>query len=315
MNVIVKGIGSVGTRDGDLRADTAHICQYIPPKKLRRTDHFTQLALLAACYAIEDAGFKLNEFKGENIGVILATGHGAMNTTYAFKDSINSRGDSFSSPTLFSKSVHNAAMSNLTIQLGLTGPNLTISQHSFSFQSALLTACLWINEGSCEYVMVGGVDEFSETLGYCIERFNDEKKSVLDYNNAYTKKTAPGEGASFFILSKSDFTGKKEKMKHPGFISDLVMGNLTSNHLPIEIDTHLIIDGDSNRIKNWIQRDQIKNKIHYLEKPYGDFFTNPGFDLIAAFSQLEGYGNITLIYIEEEGQFVLIKLKRIRDFR
>ena len=146
------------------KTDTRGIHRFFPLKKIRRMDHFSRMALFAVSLALEEAGVEPDRAREKETGVVLATGHGAMGSTYAFKDSINDRGDAFASPLLFSRSVHNAAMANVAIHLGLTGPNLTVSQHGFSFQSALLTACSWIDRGSCDWVLAGGIDEFAQQL-------------------------------------------------------------------------------------------------------------------------------------------------------
>lgn len=282
------------------KASTSEINDYFSSKQIRRIDHFSKMALLAASLAVEDAGFQLADIQ-ETTGVILATGHGAMNSTYAFKDSINKRGDSFASPIFFSKSIHNASMANLTIQLGIKGPNLTISQHSFSFQSAMLTACTWINEGLCEQVLMGGADEFCETLGYCIERFKQES------NNAYNTQAIPGEGSSFFLLSSPGPENKNEN--NHGSISEIKTGNIRYENILFEKDTCLLLDSSSDKTKAWAIKNS-KNNILNIDRPHGNFFTNPGFDLITALLELKNYSSITLFNIDDDDQYFLIRIGR-----
>jgi len=287
------------------KASTREINDFFSSKQIRRIDHFSKMALLAASLAIENAGFQLGDIKEKKIGVILATGHGAMNSTYAFKDSINKRGDSFASPIFFSKSIHNASMANLTIQLGIKGPNLTISQHSFSFQSAMLTACTWINEGICDQVLMGGADEFCETLGYCIERFKEEPGAKTSLNNVYNTKSIPGEGASFFLLSSSC----PDHENNHGSISEIKTGNIRYENIVFEKDTCLLLDSSSDKTKTWIIKNS-KNKILNINRPHGDFFTNPGFDLITALLELKNHSSITLFNIDDDDQFFLIQIGR-----
>ncbi len=287
------------------KASTSEINDYFSSKQIRRIDHFSKMALLAASLAIEDAGFQLSEIKEKKTGVILATGHGAMNSTYAFKDSINKRGDSFASPIFFSKSIHNASMANLTIQLGIKGPNLTISQHSFSFQSAMLTACTWINEGICDQVLMGGVDEFCETLGYCIERFKKEPRAKRSLKKAYNTKAIPGEGSSFFLLSSSC----PENKNNHGSISEIKTGNIRHEPIVFEKETCLLLDSSSDKTMAWTMENAPNNSLH-LTRPHGDFFTNPGFDLITALLELKNYSSITLFNIDDDDQFFLIRIAR-----
>jgi 3-oxoacyl-[acyl-carrier-protein] synthase II len=303
--ITVKGING-NVEFPYFKADTQEIINFFPARKLRRIDHFSKMSLLAACLSIKDAGFELSEIKDKKTGLILATGHGAMNSTYAFKDSINNKGDLLASPISFSKSIHSTAMANLTSQLGIKGPNLTVSQHACSFQSALLSASVWIDEGICDFVIVGGVDEFSETLGYCIERFKNEENTASE--STYNIDLTPGEGAAFVILSNFKNLSGNEKDKYYGNISDIKTGNIRHADVALDENTCLILDSNSRQIISWIKKNNIKNKIITLEKPYGHFFTSTCLDLISALPELKEFPSIALLNIEEDGQFYLIRI-------
>ena len=95
----------------------------------------------------------------ERLGVIIASGYGALKTTFAFLDSYLDFGYACSSPTHFSNSVHNAAAAHVSMQLQATAPSLTVSQFEMSTASALLTAAQWLAERRVERVLLGAVDE------------------------------------------------------------------------------------------------------------------------------------------------------------
>ncbi|OEU62316.1 MAG: hypothetical protein BA870_11745 [Desulfuromonadales bacterium C00003094] len=150
-------------------ADTGPLEEFLNKRALRRIDHFSRLALLGSHLALQDAGM-LGAIP-ERVGLVIASGYGALRTTFSFLDSIIDDGDSCASPTHFSNSVHNAAAAHVAIKLNIGGPNLTVSQFEMSVSSALLTAQLWLEEGRVDHVVFGGVDEYSAVLGYCWERF------------------------------------------------------------------------------------------------------------------------------------------------
>ena len=174
------------------KADTSRLIEFISPKKLRRIDHISRMALLCAGLAIADA--KLSPKELEEIGIILATGYGALDTGFSFLSSFLAKGDQLSKPTLFSNSVHNAAAAYISISFGIKGPSLSVSQFDLSFSSALLTAMLWIQEGRVKSVLVGGVDEYCDVLGYATANLYAAKN---------THPPTLGEGGCFFVLSKS----------------------------------------------------------------------------------------------------------------
>ena len=177
--------------------DTSRLCDYLPKRSLRRIDHFSRMALLAAGKAIKDTDPLL--FSKESTGVIIATGFGALETTFSFLDSYIEKGDKLASPTHFSNSVHNAAAAHVSICYGITGPNLTISQFDMSFFSALITAVAWLGTEKVDAVLLGTSDAFCDVLGYCIDKF-----SSIKGNQGYSF----GEGSAFFLLT--------QKRKNPG---------------------------------------------------------------------------------------------------
>lgn len=187
------------------RADTSLLKEFVPARSLRRMDHFSKMGLLAAHLALVDAGLPATgegAVRQEGLGVIIASGYGATTTTYALLDSIINDGDACTSPTHFANSLHNACAANISIGLGATGPNLTVSQFGLSVPSALLTARQWLLDGRVERVLFGAVDELSDLIGYSWFR----KRGMTSAGGMRPLDTGaetalPGEGAAFLVLS------------------------------------------------------------------------------------------------------------------
>jgi 3-oxoacyl-[acyl-carrier-protein] synthase II len=164
-------------------------------------DHFTRMGLLGAHLALADAGLGVSGLEG--LGVILASGYGATATTYALLDSILQDGDTCASPTHFSSSLHNACAANIAIQLGCTGPNLTVSQFDLSVPSALFTARQWLLDGRVERVLFGALDELSDLIGYTWYRQRGlPRQEPMEPLRAHEETAIPGEGAAFLVLSR-----------------------------------------------------------------------------------------------------------------
>ncbi|MEW5910240.1 MAG: beta-ketoacyl synthase chain length factor [Thermodesulfobacteriota bacterium] len=152
-------------------AKTERLKEFIPKKALRRMDHFSRMAVLAACFALLDAGAPFS--LGYRTGVIVASGYGSARATFAFLDSVMEHGDRCGSPIHFSNSVHNSAAAHLSIALEGFGPNSTISLLDMSIPAAFLLAEVWLSEGRVESVLIGGVDEHCPVLEYCWSRLFD----------------------------------------------------------------------------------------------------------------------------------------------
>ena len=207
----------------ELRADLGPLEGRFPKRALRRLDRFSQLALLGASQALEDAGLSLEE--PGTVGLILATGHGAAGRNFAFTDSVAEHGDALASPLLFSSSVANAAAANVSILLGATGPGLTVCQEELCLASALLSAQAWLAEGRVDLVLLGGVDARDDFLSYCERRLAGPDYLI-------------GEGAAFFALRRAG-----EPPPSRGRIRAIRMGRAGSPGPEIPGDALLFISG------------------------------------------------------------------------
>jgi len=183
------------------QADVGELARFFSKRQLRRVSHFCRLALLGAVLAEQDGG--LREQDRQDTGLILATGHGPVTTTFDFLDSMQEFGPKLASPTAFSTSIHNVAASTISIMLGYNGPCLTVNQFSQSWASALLTGACWLAEDRVRRVLVGAVDEYQPLL--------------MEAGRLAHCPLARGEGAVFLALSLAG------PGRH-GFVTDVAMG-------------------------------------------------------------------------------------------
>jgi 3-oxoacyl-[acyl-carrier-protein] synthase II len=135
------------------------LIDYNIPKKVRRSDRFSRLAVFAACDAIHDSDLDIADLDQSSIGIIIATAFGPHATIFKVLDDIIDYGEKEVSPTTFAHSIHNAAASYIASALGCTGPVMTTTQFYFSFQQALFARIFLLNEGRLKKVLVGIVDE------------------------------------------------------------------------------------------------------------------------------------------------------------
>jgi 3-oxoacyl-[acyl-carrier-protein] synthase II len=270
MKMAIRGVGAIGgfgvgisdleefLKDRDLLSNKNFPCQlnhhhspsifsaktekletFIPKKRLRRMDHFSKMALLAAFSAMQDAGASIP--LGYDTGIILASGYGSTRSTFSFLDSVIDHGDRCGSPTHFSNSVHNSAAANISIVMQGVGPNTTVSQFEMSLPAAFALARIWLAEDRVTSVLIGGADEHSPVLEYSWSRFFSQHPSLLNQSlDAGRRKFSIGEGAVFFLLSKPD--------RNPspyGFIESIQMGNLNREAIAFPGNTVIIIDTDN----------------------------------------------------------------------
>jgi 3-oxoacyl-[acyl-carrier-protein] synthase II len=265
--------------------NTARLADFVSKRTLRRVDHFSRMAVLAAVTALEDAG-RLTE-DHQKLGVVVASGYGATGTTFSFLDSFIDDGDACASPMMFTNSVHNAAAAHISILLKARGPNLTVSQFEMSVPSALLAACRWLEENDADAVIFGGVDEYCDVLGYCWERFFGPDHSggmqPLDFEN---QNAVAGEGAAFFLLSPDN--GDKPKY---GYIADVQVGRNKVNAPQIARNNLLILgaDGHKESGRHYARHTPRSNQAANYSPLYGSIPIGTAFDMaIAALSIRDG---------------------------
>ena len=170
-------------------------------KKLRRADKLSKMAVLAAAGALNDAA--IEGIAGKRVGIILATAFGAHVTTFDFLDGILDFGEASASPTAFSNSVHNAAASYVSSALEIKGPTLTVTSFRFSFPSALQLAKGWLEQGRCDYLLVGSVEQYGDVLGHVTGRKLNPAPDGLIRPFTFTNTVqVPGEGGVFFLLGR-----------------------------------------------------------------------------------------------------------------
>ncbi len=182
-------------------ADTSDLNIFFQQRQLRRVDHYSKMALLAACRALLDSKKETNLDNEinvpENMGIILCSGYGPSQKTFEFLDSILDFGTNCASPLAFSHSVHNIPTAVLSQFLNLSCPYTTICQLHSPVYSALTTAACWIDEGRVEKVLLGAVDEITPLLKDNTSRIISEKD--LGPNRP---PVPVSEGAAFFVLTK-----------------------------------------------------------------------------------------------------------------
>lgn len=260
-------------------ADTTRLEEFVPKKSLRRIDHYSRLALLGASLALEEAGRE--NFDLERMGVVIASGYGATRTTFAFLDSVIDDGDQCASPTHFSNSVHNAAAAHISILLGITGPSLTVSQFEMSVPSALLSAARWLAEGRVDSVLLGGIDEYCDVLGYCWEHFFGRGDGGPIRPLALRRQSAIlAEGAAFFVLTRA-----QAGVPSPyGTLHGVNIGRQSGQGLPLPENALLLLGVDGHRRCGEVYPRQIPPGAEMVSYSplYGSLPVGPAFDMAIA---------------------------------
>lgn len=202
-------------------------------RSARRADRFSKMAVLAACDAVKESG---TDLVPERTGIILSTAFGPHPTVFSFLDEILEFGDAGVSPTVFSHSVHNAAASYISVALGLAGPSMTLTSFSDPFGQSLLLARNWLDQRTCDHVLVGCVEECGAVLEYIVSQKLAVAESASQMKPFFADGgpvVIPGEGAVFFLLGNDPgASGVSFEPPGPRPVPDLWVADFEAPALP-----------------------------------------------------------------------------------
>ena len=188
---------------------------FLSQKYIEQTDRFTQLALLAARLALEDAG-GLDAYESRRIGVSIGSGMGGFST---FESSALRKFRSQPVPPFtVPRTMANSAAAWIAIRHGFKGMNLTSSTACSSGANAIGAALDLLRAGRADVVVAGGAEAC--VLPLTINGFEILHALTTTSNDNPAGASRPfakgrdgfvmGEGAGILILEK------EEQARHRG---------------------------------------------------------------------------------------------------
>jgi 3-oxoacyl-[acyl-carrier-protein] synthase II len=131
--------------------------KFLDKNEIKRSDLFTQYALIAAGQAIEDAGFDVGKMSPFNIGVIWGSGQGGMETfEQQVKEYTHSGFEPRFSPFFATKLIANMAAASISIKYGFMGINYTTVSACATSNTAIMDAFNYIRLGKAKIIVTGG---------------------------------------------------------------------------------------------------------------------------------------------------------------
>lgn len=176
--IYIRGAAVISPRQGE--PDYRSV---LDPKLIRRMSRIIRMGSAAALACLHEAGV------AEPDAIVTGTAYGCLEDTGLFLKSMIDRNEETLQPATFIQSTHNTVGAQIALLLQCTGYNNTFVHRGFSFESALLDGALLMADEEAETVLVGGIDEITETSLALLTRFG------------IYRRASAGEGAAFFLLS------------------------------------------------------------------------------------------------------------------
>ena len=189
---------------------------YLNPKDARRMDTFIQYGLVAAYEAFNDSGLEVNETNAERIGTSIGSGIGGVNLIEQQAESLRVGGPRKISPFFVPGTIINMVAGNLSIALGLKGPNISIVTACTSGTHSIGDASRMIEYGDADIMVAGGAEAAITPLtvaGFCsakaLSSRNDDPKTASRPWDTDRDGFVIGEGAGVMILEEMEHAKKR----------------------------------------------------------------------------------------------------------
>ena len=128
--------------------------------KARRLDLGSQYAVVAARHCLLDARYDMTG-REERTGILLGTGSAGAGPLTEFERQMAVESPEMASPFLFPNTVANAPASQVALEFGVKGPNVTITQKDPAALNALFYARMLLADGRADALLVGAADEWN----------------------------------------------------------------------------------------------------------------------------------------------------------
>jgi 3-oxoacyl-[acyl-carrier-protein] synthase II len=190
--------------------------QYVPAKDVKKMDPFIHYAIAASVQALADAGMHPHEHDEERIGCAVGAGIGGISTIEKTSITYHEQGQRKISPFFVPSAIINMASGDLSIMLGLKGPNIACVTACTTATHNIGLAMRMIQYGDAD-VMVAGGAEYSTTGvamgGFCSARAlstrNDEPQKASRPWDRDRDGFVLSDGAGVLIVEEYEHAKKR----------------------------------------------------------------------------------------------------------
>ncbi len=189
---------------------------YIDRKNVRRMDRFAHFAVAASMQALQQSGLKVTPENQDSIGIIIGSGIGGLTTLYEQTKVLLEKGPDRISPFLGPMMIADMAAAQVSIALGIKGPNMCVTSACSSGSDAIGAAYELVKHGEIQAALTGGAEAIVNPIG--IAAFS-ALKAISTRNDAPQQASRPfdagrdgfiiSEGAGILMLENLDYARRR----------------------------------------------------------------------------------------------------------
>lgn len=185
-------------------------------KESRRMDRFTQFAVVAALDAVLDARLDLGSEDSNRIGVMVGSGIGGLGTFEVQHSLLLEKGPRKISPFFIPMFVSDTASGQISITLGVKGPNSCVVTACASGSHSIGDSYRVVQRGEADVMITGGSEAAITPIGlggFCAMRAlstrNDEPARASRPFDKERDGFVMGEGAGILILESLEHANSR----------------------------------------------------------------------------------------------------------
>ncbi|HUB86371.1 MAG TPA: beta-ketoacyl-ACP synthase II [Verrucomicrobiae bacterium] len=186
------------------------------PKEVRRTDRYSQFGVYAGWQALKDSGLDLERENRDEIGVIIGSGIGGLETTTAQLKVLLERGPGRLSPFMIPMLISNMASGLFSMYQNLRGPNFATCSACATANHAIGEAWRSIKMGDAQIMFAGGAEAAVVPIGiggFCAMKAmstrNDDPQHASRPFDKERDGFIMGEGAGVIVLEELEHAKKR----------------------------------------------------------------------------------------------------------
>ena len=200
------------TKFAGLVSDDFRAEDWMGPKEIRKTDPFIHYGVAAAKQALKDSGIEVTDANRERIGIMVGSGIGGIGSIEEQCVILNTKGPKRVSPFFVPSSIINMISGYISIDTGITGPNLAVVTACTTATHAIGLGGRLIASGDAEMFLVGASEAGSAPsgmAGFCAARALSQRNDAPQLASRPWDKDRDG-----FVLGDGGGVVMLEELEH-----------------------------------------------------------------------------------------------------
>jgi 3-oxoacyl-[acyl-carrier-protein] synthase II len=202
---------------------------YLDRKEARRNDRYVHYALAAAKQALADADFSITDENADDVGVIIGSGIGGLQSCHEQFRILFEKGPDRVSPFFITQFITDIAAGYVSMQINARGPNFATVSACATGANAIGEAAEMIRRGDAVAMLAGGAECGITPMGIAafanmraLSRRNDDPATASRPFDAERDGFVMGDGAGVLLIEDEEYArrrGARIYAELPGYAS------------------------------------------------------------------------------------------------